>query len=88
MRRRDPLSAAQLDRWLADQRAVQGERVLPIDEAVAERWGQLNVPDPVLTVDGLLAATALVHGMTLVTRNTKDVLRTGVTVHNPFIAVG
>lgn len=88
LRRRDPLTAAQLDRWLADQRAVQGERVLPIDEAVAERWGRLNVPDPVPTVDGLLAATALVHGMTLVTRNTKDVVRTGVVLHNPFSAVG
>ena len=84
LRRRDPVAAALLDRWLSDQRAVQAGRILPVDEAVAARWGVLNVPDPLPTVDGLLAATALVHGMTLVTRNTKDVLRTGASLHNPF----
>ena len=88
LRRRDPGSAEVLDRWLRDHRAVQAARVLPVDEAVAVRWGLLNVPDPVPTVDGLLAATALVHGMTLVTRNTRDVLRTGVTLHNPFREAG
>lgn len=67
LRRRDRLAADLLDKWLGDQRAFQSERVLPVDEAVAERWGKLNVPDPVPTVDTLLAATALVHGMTLVT---------------------
>lgn len=75
-----------LDRWLRDHRATQAERILQVDEAVALRWGLLNVPDPVPTVDGLLAATALVHGMTLVTRNTRDVVRTGATLHNPFTA--
>ena len=49
-----------------------------------QRWGALNVPDPVPTVDGLLAATALVHEITLVTRNVRDVERTGVRVLNPF----
>ena len=84
LRRRDPRGAAMLDRWLNDHRAIQGERVLSVDEAVSERWGRLGVPDPLPTVDGLLAATALVHDMTLVTRNTRDVLRTGVTLFNPF----
>ena len=84
LRRRDPRAADALDRWLRDHRAVQGERVLGVDEAVSDRWGRLGVPDPLPTVDGLLAATALVHGMTLVTRNTRDVTRTGVTVLNPF----
>lgn len=88
LRRRDPRAAEPLDRWLGDHRAVQAERVLPIDEAVAERWGRLNLPDPVPTVDGLLAATALVHGMTLVTRNARDVVRTGVTLINPFTPPG
>jgi predicted nucleic acid-binding protein len=86
LRRRDPVSAGLLDRWLRDHRSAQAERILQVDEAVALRWGLLNVPDPVPTVDGLLAATALVHGMTLVTRNSKDVARTGATVHNPFTA--
>ena len=84
LRRRDPQTAELLDRWLGDHRAFQADRVLPIDEAVAERWGRINVPDPVPPVDGLLAATALVHGMTLVTRNTRDVVRTGVTLVDPF----
>jgi predicted nucleic acid-binding protein len=51
--------------------------------ATGERWGRLNVPDPGPTVDGLLAATALVHGLTLVTRNTREVARTGVRVLDP-----
>lgn len=84
LRRRDPRAADALDRWLRDHRAVQGERVLGVDEAVSDWWGRLGVPDPLPTVDGLLAATALVHGMTLVTRNTRDVTRTGVSVLNPF----
>jgi toxin FitB len=53
---------------------------------VAEVWGHLNVPHPLPTVDALLAATALVHGLTLVTRNPKDVAGTGVRVLNPFDA--
>ena len=69
---------------LQDHRAAQAGRILQVDEAVALRWGFLNVPDPIPSVDGLLAATALVHGMTLVTRNTKDVVRTGVLLCNPF----
>jgi len=60
------------------------ERLLPVDERVAERWGRLNVPDPIPTVDGLLAATALVHDLTLVTRNVKVVDRTGARLHDPF----
>lgn len=59
-------------------------RLLPIDVRVAALWGELSSPDPLPVVDGLLAATALVHGLTLVTRNTKDVERTGVTLLNPF----
>jgi predicted nucleic acid-binding protein len=51
---------------------------------VAELWGRLNVPNQLSAVDGLLAATAIVHDLTLVTRNVKDVDRTGVRLHNPF----
>ncbi len=84
LRRRDPAQAEGLDRWLTRLRRDYGDRVLPVTAAVAEVWGRLNVPDPLPAVDGLLAATAEVHGLTLVTRNTADVARTGVPVLNPF----
>ena len=83
IRRRDAPSALALDHWLAGLTDGFADRILPVDRAVAEQWGRLNVPDPVPTVDGLLAATALVHGLTLVTRNTRDVVRTGVSVLDP-----
>lgn len=84
IRRRDPIAATALEQWLARLLETFGDRVLPIDSGVAERWGALNVPDPLPAVDGLLAATALVHGLTLVTRNVRDVERSGVRVLNPF----
>lgn len=84
IRRRDPVAAAALDQWLARLVDQFAERVVVVDAATANRWGALNVPDPIPTVDGLLAATALEHGMTLVTRNTRDVERTGVVTLNPF----
>ncbi|HEX8106775.1 MAG TPA: type II toxin-antitoxin system VapC family toxin [Kofleriaceae bacterium] len=84
LRRRDPPAAAKLDRWLDELIACHADRTLPVDAAVADRWGRLNVPDPIPAVDGLLAATALVHSLTLVTRNTRDVRRTGVRHLDPF----
>ena len=62
---------------------MQG-RILPITENIAQRWGQINSPDPLPVIDALLAATALEHGMTLVTRNVRDVKRSGVLLLNPF----
>ena len=84
LRLRDATRAAHLDRWL--QRLIHdyAERLVVVDAHVAQLWGRLNVPDPIPAVDGLLAATAIVHGLTLVTRNVKDVERTGVRVLNPF----
>lgn len=84
LRRRDPNQAKVFDRWLAALRRDYGDRVLPITAAVAEEWGRLNAPDPLPVVDGLLAATAKVHDLTLVTRNTAQVERTGVRLLNPF----
>ncbi len=84
-RRRDPKAAAVLDAWLARIEMEFATRILPVDAAVADRWGRLNVPDPIAAVDGLLAATALVHDLVLVTRNVADVARTGVRVLNPFV---
>ena len=85
IRRRDPASALALEQWLVRVATGFGERILPIDVRVADRWGMLNVPDPVSTVDGLLAATALVHDLVFVTRNVRDVAATGVQVLDPSI---
>lgn len=59
-------------------------RVLQVDTAIALRSAQLHVPDPHPVRDGLIPATALVHGMTVVTRNTADFALTGVAVLNPW----
>jgi predicted nucleic acid-binding protein len=83
-RRRDPKSARTLDRWAAKVERDHGDRVLAVDLAVAQEWGRLDAAFRLPPVDGLLAATARVHGLILVTRNTKDVARTGVACLNPF----
>jgi predicted nucleic acid-binding protein len=84
VRRRDPDAAAALDRWLALLSEAHGDRILPIDRAITEEWGRMNVPDPLPVIDGLLAATARVLGLTLVTRNVADVNGTGVELLDPF----
>ena len=84
LRRRDQPQAAVFEAWLATLRRYYADRILPVTTEIAEAWGRLNVPVPVPAIDGLLAATARVHGLTLVTRNTADVARTGVALLNPF----
>ena len=84
LRRRDAVAAASLDAWLSALRASLGNRLLPVSDEVADRWGQLGIPDPIPVADGLLAATALVHDLILVTRNTRDVERSGARLLNPF----
>ena len=86
IRRRDAASAAALDVWFRELEASHSDRILPVDQVIAEQWGRFNVPDPLPVLDSLLAATASVRGMTLVTRNLKDVERTGVDCLNPFSA--
>jgi len=86
VRRRDPDSAAALDSWLARLSEAHRDRILAVDRAIAEEWGRMNVPDPLPVVDGLLAATAKVTGLTLATRNVADVEGTGVEILNPFRA--
>ena len=83
-RRHDPEQAAALDRWFAQMRMRLADCVLPVDEPIADAWARLSAPDPLPLIDGLLAATAKVHGLTLVTRNAADVARTGVAVLDPF----
>lgn len=84
LRRRDEPRAEALDAWLRKLQEVYSDRILPIDEAIADQWGRFNVPETLPVLDSLLAATARVHGLTLVTRNLKDVKRTGVDCLNPF----
>ncbi len=84
VRARDPRSANHLERWLEGLVESYADRILPVDLEVAELWGRLNVPDPLPVIDGLLAATAVAHGLTLVTRNIRDVRRTGAVTVNPF----
>jgi predicted nucleic acid-binding protein len=79
-RRRDPQQAKALDRWFAQMRIRLGDRVLPMVEPIADAWARLALP----LIDGLLAATAKVHGLTLVTRNVADVSPTGVRFLDPF----
>ncbi|MBI1685033.1 type II toxin-antitoxin system VapC family toxin [Caulobacter hibisci] len=85
MERRDARQGAALRAWLDDQVMVAfKDRVLPIDAAVAKRCAALHVPDPRAERDALIAATALVHGMTVVTRNTADFAVTGVRLLDPW----
>lgn len=84
IRRRDQRRAEALDAWLEELLQAHSDRILPVDAVIAEQWGRFNVPNPLPVLDSLLAATASVHGLTLVTRNLKDVELTGVDCLNPF----
>ena len=84
LKRRDPHQAEIYEAWLGTVLRDYAERVLPVDAETADEWGRMSVPDPVPVVDGLMAATAKVRGMTFVTRNSADLQRTGVRVLNPF----
>ncbi len=83
--RRDPAQGAVFRAWLDGHvlRAFAG-RIVAVDTAVAQRSARLHVPDPRPLRDGLIAATALVHGMTVVTRNVADFAPTGVPTLNPW----
>jgi toxin FitB len=83
--RRDVVQGRLLREWLDAQVLPSFDgRILPVDTAVALRSAALNVPDPRPIRDGLIAATALVHGLTVVTRNVGDFEPTGVAVLNPW----
>ena len=83
--RRDAAQGSVLRKWLRDHvLPAFAERILPIDVAVAQRCAALHVPNPLEDRDSLIAATALVHGMTVVTRNTTHFQRTGVALLNPW----
>ncbi|MDP1679511.1 MAG: type II toxin-antitoxin system VapC family toxin [Candidatus Nitrotoga sp.] len=83
--RRDPTQGTLLRAWHEGQvlLAFSG-RILPVDVLVAERCAKLHVPDPCSDRDALIAATALMHGMTVITRNIADFQATGVELLNPW----
>ena len=73
-RSRDGDQARAFEKWLTAVRKGFAERVLPIDQAVADAWGHMSASRPLPLIDGLLAATAKVHGMPLITRHVSDVV--------------
>lgn len=84
IRRRDGAAAIALERWLETVVSDCEDRILDVTLDAVEAWAAMNVPDPLPVIDSLLAATAHVHGLTVVTRNTSDFDRTGVPVVDPF----
>jgi predicted nucleic acid-binding protein len=84
VRPKDNVQANAIEKWLVAVDKAFGERILPIDRAVADEWGRLNANRPLPVIDGLLAATAKIHHMTLVTRNTVDIADLDVHILNPF----
>ena len=82
--RGDRHQASALERWLRDVETGFEDRVLPVTLPVAAAWGRQQYAQPLPVIDALIAATARVHGMTVVTRNVKDFELAGVQVLNPF----
>src|SRR4051794_22685754 len=83
--RRDPAQAAVFRTWINEQILTRfAGRILPVDLKVAQRCAPLHVPDPLSDRDSLIAATALVHGLSMVTRNTSHFASAGVTLLNPW----
>jgi predicted nucleic acid-binding protein len=85
LERHDPFQAAILRSWVRDNVIPEFDgRILPVDLAVAQQCAKLHVPNPAPHRDAFIAATALVHGMAVVTRNVRDFEPTGVKILNPW----
>lgn len=83
--RGDREQAHLLERWLRQVLSAYADAILPIDEETAQVWGRLRVPNPESPLDKQIAATALIHDLTVVTRNTEHFAPTGVKLMNPFV---
>ena len=84
--KRDAVAARTLSAWIDKTEEQYTGRVLAVDGPIARIWGELCSERSRPLIDTLLAATAIHHGLTLVTRNTRDVEDTPVVLHNPWIA--
>jgi toxin FitB len=82
--RGDIKQADLLERWLGQVSKAYADSILPFDEETAHVWGRLRVPNPENPLDKQIAATALIHNLTVVTRNTEHFAPTGVRLKNPF----
>ena len=82
--RGDAPQVQQLEAWLQTVLTEYADCILPLDEEIAQLWGRLRVPHPEHALDKQIAATALIHSLTVVTRNQRDFETTGVPVFNPF----
>jgi hypothetical protein len=83
-RTKDPKAAGALERWLLGLEAHYAARIISITGTIADCWGRLCINQPLPVTDGLIAATALEHKLTVVTRNVADFQRSGVNTLNPF----
>ena len=88
LRRKDPRQGQALSEWLSALVHDFADGILPVTVQIAATWGHLGAHRPLPTGDGLIAATALVHDLTLVTRNVDDYQGTGVRLLNPFLPRG
>lgn len=84
--RRDAARGAALSRWLEGLHYQYADRIIAVDDEIAEAWGRLASGRSIPVIDALLAATALVRGMTLVTRNVRDIADIDIEVVNPWIS--
>ena len=84
LRPRDPATALSLEQWLRNLKVTFAERILPVTLEISDQWGHLLAAQNLAATDGLLAATAQCHELTVVTRNEKDFQRVGVDFINPF----
>lgn len=84
LRRRSPKQCPAFERWIQKLETEYRTDILPITDSIADRWGQLMAAQTLPVIDGLLAATARTHGLTVATRNTSDFDSSGVKTVNPF----
>jgi toxin FitB len=84
IRIRDQNQARALEKWLHGLTTESADRILPVDERVADQWGRLGLRQPAPLLDAVLAATALAHDLTIVSRDEDDFKNTGARLINPF----